>query len=128
MSAARGFLAPPEPAAQRGRRFVARRDAWRTCAQRFHARHLHLEPHAPRILAAMFDRALAEVGPTRSYILQAAGIAEHVRLNGETWRWHTSGGTCDGRGFYELWAWRFDIPVHHAAADLRALCFAEDGA
>jgi hypothetical protein len=118
VSAARGLLSPPDAAVKRGARFLRRRAAWRSGPQRLIARHAGIEQRAPLILAHLFDRALADVGTPRSYIMQAAELGETVRLNGETWHWFTAGGTADGRGLYELAAWRWDVPVYDAAMAL----------
>lgn len=111
-------IRPDDEAVARGRRFIRRRDHWRSGPQRYMARHAAIEPHAPKLLAHMFDRALADVSPARCYILQACDAGETVRLNYENWRWNTGGGTADGRGLYELAAWRLDAPVYDAAVAL----------
>lgn len=104
----------------RSQRFVERRRAWRAAGVRYHARHAALEPYAPAILAAMFDRAVRVVSPAREYAYRLTDTGQTVRLNVDNWHWHCLDGTADGRGLYELWAWRWDIPVEDAHAELWA--------
>jgi hypothetical protein len=117
---ARALLAPHPAAVERGQRFAKRREAWRSDTQRHYGRHAQIEPHAPKILAHMFDRVVAIVGPSRAYAFKSHDT-ETVFMNGENWRWHTMLGTAEGRGLYELWAWRYDIPIPLAGCEIFAL-------
>lgn len=108
---------PPNP---RNISFVERRAAWRAGPQRFYARHHQLEPYAPAILAVMFDRGVREVDRPRCYAYRVRVLAETVRINVDNWHWYTASGSVEGRGLYELWAWRFDIDVPRAAAEIWA--------
>jgi hypothetical protein len=106
----------------RAHRFAERRRRWRSRSMGVYAKHADLEPYAHIILASMFDRALRIVGPGRCYALSAADVPT-VRLNNDPagakpWFWYTAGGCAEGRGIYELWAWRFDIPVCLAAEEI----------
>lgn len=115
-----GGIQPAPEMTERGLRFIRRRNAWRREPQRHYGRHAQIEPHAPKILAFMFDRALVVRGPCRVYAFKVDGL-ETVFMNGESWLWHTALGTAEGRGLYELWSWRFDVPVHVAASQVFAL-------
>ena len=113
------LFAPQPHAKARGQRFAERRAAWRENA-RHYARHADIEPVAPAVLAAMFDRGVRIEGPVREYAYRVDAVGQSVRLNVENWRWYCLDGTAEGRGLYELWAWRFDLPVEEAHAELWA--------
>lgn len=110
----------PRPAPEhvaRAARFKDRQARWRAIGRPI--AHAEVEAAAPAILACMFDHALAIVGPAREYAYRA-DTGQTVRLNIENWRWTAMDGTAEGRGLYELWAWRFDMPVSRAAYQIRA--------
>lgn len=115
------LIEPGAEAIARGRRFMARRDAWRSGTSRFYAPHEAFAPYAPAILAACFDRALRDLHAPPSYVLVAGDIQATVSLNAETWRWLVRDGTAAGEGLIELWAWRWELAVHIAAAQCMAV-------
>lgn len=90
---------------------------WQRSDRRFYARHAALEPYAPAILAACFDGAAQVVGQP-AYYYRWEEWGQTVCLNVSTWRWHTTDGTTDGHGLYELWAWRWGLDIPHAATEL----------
>jgi len=104
----------PDPAnVRRGRAFAAHRERWK--ANRVHyGPHCEAIPHTGTAIAALFDSAVRIVGPPHQYAYRLEETGQTVRLNAETWRWHTVDGTAEGRGLYELWAWRFQMPVEDA--------------
>lgn len=116
-------FAIPDVAAHRGDRYSRRRTIWRSGPQRYYPRHASIETHAAKLLPMMFDNALLEVGA--SYALRAEELAETVKLNADNWQWHTIRGTAEGRGLYELYAWRFDVPVETAAIEILNILFSE---
>jgi hypothetical protein len=122
MSRANPVTAPYPINDARGRVFTAHCRAWRNRQWRHYAPHKDLEPYAPAILAAMFDRALRVVGPIRVYAYSTP-ITPSVHLtvdpNGsKPWAWFAMDGSAGGRGLYELWAWRFGVPVTQAAEEI----------
>lgn len=105
----------------RGRAFAVRQKAWRTeGGERYNAPHSDIEPFAPAVLAAMFDSGVRIVGPVREYAYRVEPYGQTVRINVENWRWYVCDGTAEGRGLYELWAWRFALTVERAHAELWA--------
>jgi hypothetical protein len=121
--ALRGSFDPAPESVARGRAFMARRDAWRAGPQKIYARHADLEPFVPIVLAACFDAAVKELSEPPVYALRVDDWGASVRLTAEpgNWRWLVPDGTAQGRGLYELWAWRFQVPVDVAAAEIWAL-------
>lgn len=120
---------PAPEAVARGRAFLTRRDAWRAGTQRIYARHAGLEPFAPLVLAACFDSAVKALEQPPVYGLRVDEWGASISLTAEAgnWRWGVADGTAEGRGLYELWAWRFQVPVDVAAAEIWAL-IAQDAA
>lgn len=106
----------------RGQVFAAHCREWRKRQWRHYAAHKQIEPYAPAILAAMFDRGVRIVGPVREYAYSSP-ITPTVRMTidpaaNKPWFWVASDGSADGRGLYELWAWRFGVPVTQAAEEI----------
>ncbi len=101
-------------------RFRERQRRWRTLVQRIYPRHAEVEPHAALLLGWLFDSAERIPGsPFREYALQTDD-GHFVRLNADprlskAWSWIALGIEVEGRGFYELWAMRWDMPVSLAA-------------
>ena len=122
---ARSLFAPGSANGWRGRMFAERRARWRESGERHHAPHAAIEPFAPALLVAMFDGGLRVVGPAREYAYRVEAHGQTVRLNAETWFWYAMDGTAEGVGFYELWAWRFGLPVEDAHAEMWATINAE---
>ncbi|MBU8540001.1 hypothetical protein [Falsiroseomonas tokyonensis] len=116
-----GLCSPSQEAVTRGRSFMARRATWRAEHARFYASDAALAPCAADILAEMFNAATRVFVDPPCYALRAIGEPSTVNLNAETWKWSTADGTAAGTGLHELWAWRFDMPVHLAAAEIMAL-------
>lgn len=118
-----GTFDPAREAVARGRAFLTRRAAWRARTQRIYARHADLEPFAPLVLAECFDGAVKVLEVPPAYGLRVEGWGASVSLTAEpgNWRWFVADGTAEGRGLYELWAWRFQVPVDVAADEIWAL-------
>lgn len=112
----KGLFATDRLNARRGEVFAERRDHWRRFGVRHHADHAQVEPFAPELIARMFDSGVRIVGPVREYAYRDEEHGQTVRLNVETWHWYACDGTAEGRGLYELWAWRFDVSVAWACA------------
>lgn len=99
--------------ARRGRAFAAHRTRWAR-SRRHYGPHADIEPHVAVLVAAMFDRAVRVVGPAREYAYRVEVTGQTVRLNADNWRWVALDGTAEGKGLFELWAWRFGVPVEDA--------------
>lgn len=106
-------------------RFRERQRRWRSWAQRIYPRHAAIEAHAPLLMGWLFDGAERVAGSVmREYHLTAEEPFFFVRLNGDAraskrWSWIApSHDLAEGRGFYELWAFRFDMPVSDAAVEI----------
>lgn len=119
---------PPEPVAQQqdtpAARFRERQRRWRSLAQGFYPRHAEVEPHATLLIGWLFDQAERVPSIMREYALTAYEPYTFCRLNADRtaskrWSWLApSHDLAEGRGFYELWALRFDMPVSLAAEQI----------
>lgn len=107
------LLDPSPENVRRGRAFAAHQARWQR-TRRFYGPHAEAESHTAAAISAMFDGAVRIVGPAREYAYRVEDTGQTVRLNADNWRWHALDGTAEGRGLYELWAWRFGVPVEDA--------------
>jgi hypothetical protein len=111
-------LFAPQPASiARAARFKERQRAWQSMDRKFYPLHASLEPYAPAILAACFDGAAQVVGRP-AYYYRSEDLGQTIAVHVENWRWHALDGTTDGRGLYEIWAWRWDLEIPRAATEL----------
>jgi len=117
----RGLFETAPTNAWRGRMFLVYQRRWRGRTAKHYAPHAEVEPHTRAIIAAMFDSAVRIVGPVREYAYRIEATGQTVRLNAETWRWTALDGTAEGRGLYELWAWRWGVPVEEAHSGMWAM-------
>lgn len=104
-------------------RFRDRQRRWRGLVQKFYARHADLEPHAVLLMGWLFDQAERTAGSVmREYDLRTDG-GLFVRMNADPqatkrWSWWCATLDVEGRGFYELWGLRFDVPIALAAEQI----------
>lgn len=121
----RGLVESSPDNIRRGRAFYTHQRRWRSRTAKHYARHAEVEPHTRSIIAAMFDSAVrivvnspsdpnVNIWPVREYAYRVKATGQTVRLNAETWQWRVLDGTAEGRGLYELWAWRFGVSVEEA--------------
>ena len=103
----------------RGQRFSERRRDWRTRRERI-GRHAPIEAHLDVLAVLMFDRAEAVPSPCREYEFYTAETHQLVRINCDNWQWFALDASAEGRGLYELYAWRFDMTVGAAYAEIWA--------
>jgi hypothetical protein len=100
--------------------FLSARSQWRGGTARFYARHIEVEAFAAQVLGVMFDAAERLESPAREYLYTARALGAAVRVNVDNWHWFVRDGSADGRGLYELWAWRFSVSIEQAHAEIWA--------
>lgn len=124
------------PPAQDGpaARFRDRQRRWRALVAKFYARHAEVEPHAALLMGWLFDQAERVRGsPMREYHLTASEPYLFVRLNADQraskpWSWIAPSHDLEGRGFYELWALRWDVAIGVAAEQIWCVIRSSGGA